>query len=315
MPLFAAYTMKKRLLSGLMLLVLCCVCFLSSASAATTYGTVTGGWLRLRSSPSYEAETITSYRSGSRVIVLGVYSGWCKVQTSDNRVGYMDSRYLILSQEDDPVVPRVWTNVNKKAWITSVNGLGVRLRNAPVVNSTNVLGLYPIGRTVTVYKESDDGWSYIKIDQKYGYMMTKFLADTGTDTLTPISPVYYPTVTEPIITSSRLTSISLNITSPRVGDLLSLSLYPASSTCQYVWYREDNRLLSTGSTYLVQAADAGYIINVHVSGTGVSAGVSLDASTERVSALSRNSDTTVSSPAVTTQNDSYSSVLEELGSF
>ena len=173
--------MKKRFLSALLLMILLCSACVVSASAAS-YGTVFGGWLRLRANPSYDAAVITSYPTGSVVTVLSKSKGWCRVLTGDYRIGYMDQRYLIIDGKyPTPVKPtppakkRTWTTVNRTAWITSANGKGVRMRNAPEVNSYNVLGLYPVGRTVKEIRISNDGWSYIRIDGKYGYMMSQFL--------------------------------------------------------------------------------------------------------------------------------------------
>ncbi len=285
--------MKIKKLVSLLLLTVLFTCLAAPALAAT-YATVVGGWLRLRAEPSYLAETITSYKTGSVVTVLSDDGTWCKVKTSDYRVGYMDRRYL--SFNATPTPSRTWADINENAWITSPNGNGVRLRNAPKVDSTNVLGLYPVGRTVYVYKQSSDGWSYIRIDRKYGYMMSKFLSNsridpTGTIPLDAPSdemiPVF-PTVLEPIPTTGDvLQSMSLNNTSPRVGDLLQISVTPVTATYQVIWFRDDNQLLSNTTSYRVQSGDAGHIIYVHVSGTGASSGVNLDRSTDIVGAALR----------------------------
>ena len=85
--------MKKRLISAVLLLSVLCALWAGSALAAT-YATVVGGWLRLRTNPSYDAKVITSYRAGSVVTVLSQDGGWCRVLTGDYRLGYMDKRYL-----------------------------------------------------------------------------------------------------------------------------------------------------------------------------------------------------------------------------
>ncbi len=289
-PLSAANTMKSKKIVSLLLLTVLLIC-LAAPGLATTYATVVGGWLRLRAEPSYEAKTITSYKTGSVVTVLSEEGGWCKVRTADYRVGYMDRRYL--SFQVTPTPSRTWVDINEYAWITSPNGLGVRLRNAPEVNSTNVLGLYPVGRTVYVYKQSNDGWSYIRVDTKHGYMMSKFLSNaridpTGTqpsteDAFDEMTRTYStPMQTYTTTTAGVLQSATLSSTSPRVGDLLTLTVTPSTATFQVIWYRDDNQLLSNTVSYRVQSGDLGHRLYVHVSGTGNSTGVNLDQFTDPV---------------------------------
>ena len=146
--------MMKRWIALLLLAVMLCGLWAVPASAAT-YATVVGGWLRLRVNPSYDAVIITSYKSGSVVTVISQSAGWARVLTSDYRLGYMDTHYLLMEGGTPPSpstpVPstRTWTTVNRVAYVTSQNGKGVRLRSAPEVNKYNVMGLYPVGRTVT----------------------------------------------------------------------------------------------------------------------------------------------------------------------
>ncbi len=274
--------MKKIRIVCFLLITLALLMLLSAASAAT-YATVHGGWLRLRAEPSRHAEIIASYPTGSVVTVLDQANGWCHVQTSDYRIGYMMKRYLRFNT-DPPSPGRIWTTVNQAAKVISANGRGVRLRSAPEVNSSNVLGLYPVGRSVFVYKSSNDGWSYIKIDRKRGYMMSEFLTTGVIDSLQPTSPVVDNTpILNPAV-PAVLTSVSLNITSPVVGDTLALSVTPSSATYTAIWYRDDNQLLSTSSFYTVRASDAGHVIYVRVNGVGQSSGVVLTVSTSIVSA-------------------------------
>lgn len=284
-------SMKKRVFSAMILAVMICVGWVFPALAAT-YATVVGGWLRLRANPSYDATVITSYRSGSVVTVLSQEGGWCRVLTSDYRIGYMDARYLSTGYQPAPLPPvptavptavppaRTWTEVNQTAYVTSQNGKGVRLRRAPAVSNSNVLGLYPVGRTVLEIRRSSDGWSYIRIDSKHGYMMTRYLT-TGYEpyvTVTPRPHIITPTPVIPTPTPTpapqpaEITSVKLDPYQPTVGDTIRVIVTPSNAEFTAVWYSDQNVLLSTSTSYRVREADAGHAINVRVLGVGASAG-------------------------------------------
>ncbi len=285
--------MKKRVCALLLTAVLCCL--MAAPALAVTYGTVFGGWLRLRQTPSYEAATLASYPNGTVVIILGYTGGWARVQTPDVRTGYMDMRYLNFSTS--PTVKptatptaapaRTWTKVNRTAYVTSQNGKGVRMRSAPEVKNQNVMGLYPVGRKVTEVRLSNDGWSYIKVDNKYGYMMSQFLTTyVPAPTATPYVPgptaVPIPT---PTPASAQIESIKINPYSPRVGDKIQVIATPSNAEYTCVWYNDENMLLSTALTYTVRPADVGHVIHVRIQGVGKSAGFAADGTTAAVKEL------------------------------
>ena len=283
--------MKKRIMAALLLAVILCGLWAAPALAAT-YATVVGGWLRLRLAPSYDATVITSYRTGTTVTVLSESGGWARVMTPDYRLGYMDERYLWFGGDRPQPVPqptpkaRTWTTVNRKAWVTSQNGKGVRLRNAPEVNSYNVMGLYPVGRTVTEMKVSNDGWSYIRIDRKTGYMMSQFLTTgnipapvppppppqnppkpTQNPTNPPQNPTNPPATQPPQTPPQGFSGVRLSTQSPRVGEKITLTVVPEGARYSVIWIRESTMtLLSTGNSYTPTAADVGSRIRIRVTG-------------------------------------------------
>jgi len=267
--------MKKHVFGGLFLTGILCGLLTFSALAATQ-ARVVGGWLRLRSGPSLRAETLASYPSGALVTVFRKAYGWAQVTTSDGRSGYMAEEFLVPVQSDRRRSSAQWTAVNETAHVISRNGKGVRLRSAPMTGN-NVLGLYPVGRTVLVIRQSSDGWSFIRIDQKYGYMMSEFLSIGSTDEMRPVRSV-------PVTRSVRLQGIRLSSRNPRVGDRLTVSTSPAGAPCTMIWYRDDHLLLSTSNTYTVRAEDAGHVIQVRVSGEGDSSEINLNESTNVVRA-------------------------------
>jgi len=305
--------MKKRKMFTALALATVLFALWAAPAFAVTYATVVGGWLRLRSGPSYTATVIASYRSGTVVSVISTENGWSQVQTPDYRVGFMDARYLSTGYIPPSPTPtpatRTWTEVNRTAWVTSANGRGVRLRSAPVVNTTNVVGLYPVGRTVTEIRRSSDGWSYIRIDKKYGYMMSQYL----TSVYNPANPAYPPYVTPapfvpvvptnpgwggattylpipsptPVPTATptpakTITSAKVDPYQPTVGDTIKVIVEPSDAQYAVIWYNEQGTPLATTKQYKTTASDAGHIIYVRVIGQGDYANKVADAYTGTV---------------------------------
>ena len=116
----------KRLLAILtvLALLLTMVPMVSMPTAeATTYKTATvkGGWLRLRNAPSFDGAVLGSYYTGTVVTILGTAGSWYHVQTAKGLTGYMYGAYLTVKS----------TPSGGTAYVTSTNGLGVRLRAGP----------------------------------------------------------------------------------------------------------------------------------------------------------------------------------------
>ncbi|MEA5144865.1 MAG: SH3 domain-containing protein, partial [Candidatus Limiplasma sp.] len=90
------------------------------AMAVSQYGTVTGGWLRLRSAASFDASTISSYYTGTVVQILGTSGNWYNVKAPDGRTGYMYGSYITINGGGTGT-----------AYVTSATGFGVRMRTGP----------------------------------------------------------------------------------------------------------------------------------------------------------------------------------------
>ena len=67
------------------------------AMTVSQYGTVTGGWLRLRSAANFDASTISSYYTGTVVQILGTSGNWYNVKTPDGNTGYMYGSYITIN--------------------------------------------------------------------------------------------------------------------------------------------------------------------------------------------------------------------------
>ena len=163
----------KRFLSAMLAVMLLAGLMPSVSLAAAQHATVVGGWLRLRSTASFEAETITSYYTDTVVEILGASGEWYRVKTPDGRIGYMYGDYLRLGSGTG-------NSGSGSAFVTSHNGYGVRLRQGPGTGY-RIIRTYAVGTPVTVL-ERGNIWCRISSGGTTGYMMTQFLnfgSDTG----------------------------------------------------------------------------------------------------------------------------------------
>lgn len=142
-------------------------------ASAADYGTVTGGWLRLRTAPSYNATVLKSYYTGTVVEILGTSGDWYNVKTPDNKAGYMHSDYISFGG-----TPSVLTK-----YVYSSNGYGVRLRSGPSTGY-RVIAVYAVGTQVSVL-QTGVIWSRIQIGTTVGFMMSQFLTSTDPGTTPP----------------------------------------------------------------------------------------------------------------------------------
>ena len=296
----------KRIISFL-LVILIGLSLIPQDAQAAQFATVTGGWLRLRSYPSFSAQTISSYYTGTRVEILDSTSMWYHVRVPDGYTGYMYKTYLNTSGGGGGTV----------GYVTSSNGKSVNMRTGPST-TYSVIYSYRVGTTVNVINHGST-WSYININGVYGYMMSQFISvNTPTpptpsanatvwsgngygvrlrtgpstdydvigkyDVGTPIKVISYGEYWSYIQIGSRtgymmtefirnydpvnnITSLELSNNSPSVHETLSTIVTPKEATVSYKWL-VNNIPVSYESTYYVLPSDAGKKIQVVVSGTG-----------------------------------------------
>ena len=161
----------------IMTAVLPCV----TASAAQT-GVVYGGWLILRASPSFSGAIKSSYPSGTVVTITGKTGAWYAVKAPDGLTGYMLGDYLRVSGSGGGgTVPSGST-----AYVTSANGLNVRLRSGPGTGYS-IIASYAPGTACKILS-SGKNWCRIQIGSFTGYMMTRFLTGNPVTPTTPPQP-------------------------------------------------------------------------------------------------------------------------------
>ena len=84
--------------------------------------------------------------------------------------------------------------------------------------------------------------------------------------------------------SSRIDSVTLNNLNPIVGQTLVASVSPAGATATITWYRDDDKILTYGAAYTVQADDIGHTMYVWAEGTGNTTGSATSRITSEVKA-------------------------------
>lgn len=216
----------------------------STTPTENTPATVVSGnglGVRLRTGPSTAYGVIGLYPVGTSATILSSGKTWHYVRIG-KQTGYMMSQFLSVGGSVTPPAQ------SYTAWITSENGLGVRLRTGAGTRY-GVIGVYSVGTQVTVLKHNKT-WDYIRVGSRTGYMMNKFLTTSPTS-------------------GTTLTSVTLNAQVVSAGDTLRVaSISPAGATVSYQWLNDQGVVLATTATYQVRSSDAGRRICVRVTGTG-----------------------------------------------
>ncbi len=316
--------MKRSIAWILTLAMLLCMLAIPAAQAASyATATVKGGWLRLRAEASYKAETISAYYTGTNVTILGGSGEWYYVATPDGKQGYMHSDFLTITGS----ITGGQLDENTAAYVTSKNGLSVRLRTGPSLQYSTIAS-YAVGTPVTILISGDD-WCKVRIGGRTGYMMTEFLTTSGVSTPDTEAGAYtayvtstnglgvrmrsgagklYSTLatyqvgtkvtvldwgktwckirvngltgymmTEFLTTSAPklVSSVVLSDSSVWPGETIRATVQPSGSTVTYEWLNDKGARIGTGSSYTVQNGDAGRRIRVRVTGTGASSGTAV----------------------------------------
>lgn len=196
----------------------------------------------VRSGPSKQDAVIASWEVGKRVTVREYGSTWSCI-SADGITGYMMSQYLSTTK------PEGTTVVNYTAYVTSSNGLGVRMRmGAGTIYPT--IATYSVGTQVTVL-EKGAKWTKIRVGNQTGYMMTEFLTTQAPD---------------------LGITVKINATNAEVGDVLTAQVTPANANVSVAWVNDRGQTLSYGTTYTVRSDDAGRKIRASATGIGNTSG-------------------------------------------
>ena len=150
----------------------------------TAYVTSSNGLnVRLRSGPGKGYSILASYAPGTKCTILSAGKNWCRIQIG-SYTGYMMTRYLTNTPSVPTPTPKPEPSGEYPVYVTSKNGKGVNLRSGPSKTFSSI-GFYSVATPATMITKGKT-WSYIRVGNRYGYMMTQFL--TETEPVHPVTP-------------------------------------------------------------------------------------------------------------------------------
>lgn len=227
----------------------------SSSGSETILGYATvwsanGYGVRLRTGPGTGYEKIGVYSVGTQVAILEKGAEWDRIQVG-SRVGYMKNEFLryynpneVTSVSINTLNPEVGTVMSVQALTPSSASVSYEWMVGGTVKGTNAT--YTVG--------TDDVNKMIQLK----------VTGTGSYTGSAVS-----SATNKVIASNQISSVKLNTTAPVTGTVLQATVKPEGATVSYVWTVDDVVVTGVnGSSYTVQAADVGKVVQVTVTGTG-----------------------------------------------
>ena len=128
---------------------------------------------------------MASYVPGTKCTIISPGNNWCRIQVG-TLTGYMMTQFLTGTAFTPAITPvpvnPVPSGSEYTVYVTSRNGNGVNLRSGPSKSYTSI-GFYSVGTQATMITKGST-WSYIRVGNRYGYMMTEFL--TESQNVTPV---------------------------------------------------------------------------------------------------------------------------------
>lgn len=268
---------RKAVLLSLLAMLMAIVLFLPALPAAAdgedeTYiayvKKTDKGRINLRAKPTASSQRLGSFPGGTKVKVLSVTGNWAHVVIKGIK-GYMSVNYLEgdlpedAYEEEETYEEPVWPSPGRAIsgrmtlYVWTGNAGKLHLREYATTEAPS-LGLYPNGTKVSAVMMSS-GWSYVTVNGRKGYMMTRFLsAEMPPEPQPQPQPmpigsavVYHPNNTFVYLRSSRTTDDFSNV----------LSKVPSGSTVDVY---EQDRWYSTVSYKGI----VGYMVTSYLYGPG-----------------------------------------------
>ena len=181
-----------------------------------------------------------------------------------------------------------YTNTVTAGTTPSVILSSVTLSNyAPTVGTVLTATAAPANATATILWYRDDnvylgtGTTYTVAATDAGHRIYAWAQGTGSTSGNVTSP-YTQQVTAGA--SYRIDGVTLSNLNPVVGQTIVASVAPAGATATITWYRDDDKILTYGATYTVQADDIGHTMYVWAEGIGTTTGSATSKITSEVKA-------------------------------
>lgn len=200
------------------------------------------GKLNLRADASSSSTSLGLYENGTAVIVTHREDGWAYAHV-DGKTGWMMLKFLTAQVPGSTPTPKPLptpppATEDTQMYVKTGNTGKLNLRSLKDGNSES-LGLYANDTPVRV-THREDGWAYVKVDSKEGWMMLKFLTSQDPSA----TPTPKPGQTPPPVTENTLMIVKtgntgkLNLRAEADKGSKSLGMY-ANGTEVTVTHRED----------------------------------------------------------------------------
>lgn len=165
-----------------------------------------------------------------------------------------------------------YTSVVTEAATSTIVLQGVSISDTtPTVGDVLYASVSPASATVSFTWRSSAGnilgygTQYTVTAADVGSSIYVYANGTGTTSGSVVSSL--TTAVQPKVeTTVRVDGVTLSSTEPVVGQRLYVTLTPASASATYTWYRDDDKILSTTDSYIVQAEDVGHSLYVWAEG-------------------------------------------------
>ena len=156
----------------------------SHANEAELVGIITAETLNVRSGAGSNFEVLYTLNKDDRVNIIDTSNGWHKIRNSEDKEGWISSKYVYISENSKTVSK----SSSYKQMEVNTNGLNMR---SGAGTSYRIITILNKGTKVEVISESN-GWSKIKYDGRLGYVYSIYLDD--------IKPSYTNTYTKTVNT-------------------------------------------------------------------------------------------------------------------
>ncbi len=175
---------NKRLLAGLICVVLLALCLAPASAATYPYETTSADSVKLRKAASTSAVVLANIPAGGAITVLGKSGKFYKVQYG-GFTGYAMREYV-----DGPAETGAVSTLAPASAVTgypydTTAAARVKLREKAAEDAT-VIVVIPQGAAITVQDVTANGFAKVKYSGKVGYAMTAYLNLAAIPTPTPV---------------------------------------------------------------------------------------------------------------------------------